>query len=169
MKLLVALTVIWWVGSIHLALPISLQSISNAGYRDGVANMSPVWRALIQSFPDTVFSTDLETSSEVNSEPCHECGVRKAKVEASLSEKQLTTLRVELIKQQILKKLRLRTAPQSSMSRSTLPSPLSNGTILHSVAHFLNPSKDIDDFYGKTDQVILFPKGGKSDIIMFTT
>lgn len=45
------------------------------------------------------------------------------------------------------------------MPLSTLPKPLSNGTILHK-SNKLESSRDVDDFYGTTDQVILFPQEG---------
>lgn len=78
---------------------------------------------------------------------------------------EITALRIEIIKQQILKKLRLKEPPSVSMPLSTLPKPLSNGTVLHK-SNKLESDADMDDFYGTTDQVILFPQEGKWNIII---
>lgn len=71
----------------------------------------------------------------------------------------LTELRVEYVKQQILKKLRLSKPPEVSMPLSTLPKPLINGNVLE-----LRPGAPSDEktehFYGKTDQIIVFPNEG---------
>lgn len=72
----------------------------------------------------------------------------------------LTELRVEYVKQQILKKLRLSKPPEVSMPLSTLPKPLINGNVLElRPGAPLEPEKT-ENFYGKTDQIIVFPNEG---------
>ncbi|KAJ9579092.1 hypothetical protein L9F63_024798, partial [Diploptera punctata] len=70
---------------------------------------------------------------------------------------EVTALRIEMIKQQILKKLRLKVPPSVSMPLSTLPKPLANGTIIRN-SGIVETSRNLDDFYGTTDQVIIFPQ-----------
>lgn len=78
----------------------------------------------------------------------------------------LTELRVEYVKQQILKKLRLSKPPEVSMPLSTLPKPLINGNVLElRPGAPLEPEKPAESFYGKTDQVVVFPKQGKKQRI----
>ena len=73
----------------------------------------------------------------------------------------LTELRVEYVKQQILKKLRLSKPPEVSLSLSTLPKPLINGHVLElRPGEPLEPEKPAESFYGKTDQVVVFPNEG---------
>jgi hypothetical protein len=84
-----------------------------------------------------------------------------------LEKYEITALRIELIKEQILKKLRLKGPPSVSMPLSTLPKPLSNGAILHK-SNKLESNRDVEDFYGTTDQIILFPQEGKWNIIILT-
>ncbi|XP_046425583.1 inhibin beta A chain-like [Neodiprion fabricii] len=71
----------------------------------------------------------------------------------------LTEFRVEYVKQQILKKLRLSKPPEVSMSLSTLPKPLINGNVLELRPGMPSgPEKQVESFYGKTDQLVVFPK-----------
>lgn len=73
----------------------------------------------------------------------------------------LTELRVEYVKQQILKKLRLSKPPEVSMPLSTLPKPLINGNVLElRPGAPPEPEKPAEHFYGKTDQIIVFPNEG---------
>ncbi|XP_046405652.1 inhibin beta C chain [Ischnura elegans] len=69
----------------------------------------------------------------------------------------LAALRLELIKQQILKRLRLKEAP--SVSRGVLPEPLSRGVLMPAPAAPAAAPAD-DHYYGRTEQVILFPESG---------
>ncbi|XP_032677367.1 bone morphogenetic protein 2-A isoform X2 [Odontomachus brunneus] len=76
----------------------------------------------------------------------------------------LTELRVEYVKEQILKKLRLSKPPAVSMPLSTLPKPLINGNVLElRPGAPLVPDKPAESFYGKTDQIVVFPHEGIAD------
>ncbi|KAJ8664950.1 hypothetical protein QAD02_006612 [Eretmocerus hayati] len=74
----------------------------------------------------------------------------------------LTELRVEYVKQQILRKLRLEKPPEVSISISTLPKPLINGRVLDlKPGEPLQPPTPAESFYGKTNQIVVFPNEGR--------
>ncbi|XP_015435024.1 PREDICTED: growth/differentiation factor 8 [Dufourea novaeangliae] len=110
-------------------------------------------------------SSPWDFSSSSNSfaeEDCTECAHNKI----SLLGKDpiMIVLRVEYVKEQILKKLRLSKPPEISMPLSTLPKPLINGRVLElRPGEPLEPEKSIDSFYGKTDQIVVFPNEGIAD------
>lgn len=95
---------------------------------------------------------------------CPKCQNRP---EIRMTEEELTELRIEYVKNQILKKLKLTERPQVSVSLSSgLPKPVAEG------ATFLNDSDDDsitgipDEFYGKTTQKIVFPQLGELRILL---
>ncbi|KYM82064.1 Inhibin beta A chain [Atta colombica] len=99
----------------------------------------------------------LSSESSINKEA--DCtGCVQNKVNVIDSDPLLTELRVEYVKQQILKKLRLSKPPEVSMPLSTLPKPLINGNVLRS-----NLERPAENFYGKTNQVVVFPNEGVPD------
>lgn len=77
----------------------------------------------------------------------------------ALSEKEFTALRIEYIKNQILKKLRLKEKPQIQMS--DLPQPLKESENLFPDQDMDFISTYDDDFYGKTTQAVVLPYEGK--------
>ena len=133
---------------------ILLAVISGSGTADTVQtryrhqHLLRAWRTLSNLSPESHRSS------------CAGCGARRVLQESNYEESEITALRIELVKQQILKKLRLKEPPSVSKPFSTLPKPLSNGAVLHKTN---NPESntDADDFYGTTDQVILFPQEGE--------
>lgn len=81
--------------------------------------------------------------------------------EYSITSEEFTALRIEYIKNQILKKLRLKEKPQVSMPH--LPKPVrENDSILSSMHDGEIDDGYSEDFYGKTTQAIIFPYEGKS-------
>lgn len=95
---------------------------------------------------------------------CPKCQNRP---EIRMTEEELTELRIEYVKNQILKKLKLKERPQVSVSLSSgLPKPVAEG------ATFLSDSDDDsitgipDEFYGKTTQKIIFPQLGELLIVL---
>nr|CAD7429140.1 unnamed protein product [Timema monikensis] len=106
----------------------------------------------------TAWSALFETPTTDNPNKCQGCGERRAAVEDTMASSQLTAMRIEYIKQQILKKLRLKEPPTISRPLSSLPKPLATGTVLSKTRGVPTVNKDVDDFYGRTDQVIIFPK-----------
>ncbi|XP_017758166.1 PREDICTED: inhibin beta C chain-like isoform X3 [Eufriesea mexicana] len=102
-------------------------------------------------------SSSSSSLSSFEKEDCAGCTQNKVGL-ISATDSILTELRVEYVKQQILKKLRLSKPPEISMSLSTLPKPLINGRVLElRPGAPLEPEKSIDSFYGKTDQIVVFP------------
>lgn len=102
------------------------------------------------------------SSSKVDEKECVECNQNKVVVNDQ--NPILTELRVEYVKQQILKKLRLSKPPNVSISLSTLPKPLINGNVLElRPGAPLEPEKSAESFYGKTDQIVVFPYEGKDN------
>ncbi|KAE8750446.1 Activin-like protein [Frankliniella occidentalis] len=86
---------------------------------------------------------------------CPSCGLRREMLEEGLND-DLTALRIEFVKQQILKKLGLKEPPKVNKPSSVMPKPLA----LAGLALPVPPRRredDSEDFYGRTDQVILFP------------
>ncbi|XP_069693050.1 growth/differentiation factor 8 [Periplaneta americana] len=105
----------------------------------------------------TAWKSLSDLSSDTHEARCPGCGARRYNQESQLAEQQLTALRIEMIKEQILKKLRLKERPSVSMPLSALPKPLTSGVILNQSTN-QETNRDVDDFYGTTDKVILFPQ-----------
>lgn len=131
----------------RLLLLIGLLSITSIEYTYSRSSnpLKTVWLAL---YPDTKDSE----------KECTGC----AQSRIAANDPVLTELRVEYVKQQILKKLRLSKPPAVSLSLSTLPKPLTSGNVLElrpgTTSGQDNPA---ESFYGKTDQIVVFPKEGK--------
>ena len=80
----------------------------------------------------------------------------------------LTALRVEYVKNQILKKLRLREKPVISMTH--LPRMVrENGDIMPKIYKQEAYKKDSEDDYAQTTQAIMFPYDGIYNIIKLNT
>lgn len=74
--------------------------------------------------------------------------------EYTVSEKEFTAFRIEYIKNQILKKLRLKEKPQVAIG--DLPNPIKEYENLLPEQHEMQNGYS-EDFYGKTTQAIIFP------------
>nr|CAD7440577.1 unnamed protein product [Timema bartmani] len=127
---------------------VRIWGASSAAPEQRLGELAAAWSALF------------ETPTTDNPNKCQGCGERRVAVEDTMASSQLTAMRIEYIKQQILKKLRLKEPPTISRPLSSLPKPLANGTVLSKTRGVPTVNKDVDDFYGKTDQVIIFPKEG---------
>lgn len=115
---------------------------------------------------NTVWSTFYPPKPEIDgnsNEECSDCTRNRLVATSSIDRDPIMTeLRVEYVKQQILKKLRLEKPPEVSISLSTLPKPLINGHVLElRPGAPLEPEKQAESFYGKTDQIVVFPNEGK--------
>lgn len=75
-----------------------------------------------------------------------------------LSVTELTQARIEFVKQQILKKLRLSKKPAVALPVNSLPMPVAQGQTL---SEGTNKPPEFDDYYGRTEQKIIFPVEGK--------
>lgn len=78
----------------------------------------------------------------------------------TVTEEEFTALRIEYIKNQILKKLRLKKKPK--ISGAHLPKAVTeNEALLPRSDEYVEPNY-FDDFYGKTTQAIVFPYEGEA-------
>lgn len=75
-------------------------------------------------------------------------------------EDELTALRIEYIKHQILKKLRLKEKPSVTLPIDGLPKPVTEDESLFP-RNQDNMAENNDHYYGKTTQAIIFPYEGK--------
>lgn len=91
-------------------------------------------------------------------------GCQQNKINVNDPDLLLTELRVEYVKHQILKKLRLSKPPEVSMPLSTLPKPLINGNVLELQPGTPLEEKPAENFYGKTDQIVVFPNQGNDNM-----
>lgn len=119
-----------------------------------------VWSSL---YPASDQATNDTAQTESGREECADCAQNRVVPSSSLDpDPILTELRVEYVKQQILKKLRLSKPPEVSISISTLPKPLINGHVLElRPGEPLEPENQAESFYGKTDQIVVFPNEGQ--------
>lgn len=122
------------------------------------------WSTMTNPFKTVWLS--LYSPAEPSSQDGNECsGCAQNRVAAEIERDPiLTELRVEYVKQQILKKLRLEKPPEVSLSISTLPKPLINGHVLDlKPGEPLEPQIPAESFYGKTNQIVVFPNEGDDD------
>lgn len=75
-----------------------------------------------------------------------------------LSVRELTEARLEFVKQQILKKLRLSKKPAVALPVNSLPMPVAEGQTL---SEGTSKPPEFDDYYGRMEQKIIFPVEGK--------
>uniref|UniRef100_A0A1W7RA62 Myostatin n=1 Tax=Hadrurus spadix TaxID=141984 RepID=A0A1W7RA62_9SCOR len=97
---------------------------------------------------------------EPTAQPCRECAERKRLADEILSSEELRQARIELIKRQILQKLRLSEPPRPS--RPILPSVITSQGILSNSNNLLSDD-NIDEYYGTTENVVLFPDNTTAD------
>lgn len=88
---------------------------------------------------------------------CIGCSANKFDEELTIEE-ELTKLRIEYIKQQILKKLRLKEKPSVSLPIGGLPKPLVED--IRFIPRNQENMIENDHYYGKTTQAIIFPSEG---------
>lgn len=79
---------------------------------------------------------------------------------AHVSEEELTQLRIEFVKHQILEKLRLKERP--NVSAVGLPKPISEGVTIED-EHGSAIEKEFDDYYARTSKKFIFLQVGKSN------
>jgi hypothetical protein len=75
----------------------------------------------------------------------------------------VTAARIDVVKQQILSKLRLSEPPSPNLTLAALPRPLAAAPDAHL------KQNSFEEFYGKTDQVILFPDNGLWNLFLLIT
>lgn len=95
-------------------------------------------------------------------EPCKDCARQKRLTETLLSPEELRRARIELIKKQILDKLRLQEPPKVNIS--SIPSIITNSVLLRNpndevVIH----DKSMDEYYGTTQNIVLLTENISTD------
>lgn len=111
-----------------------------------------------------IFNFNKINEQEANKSPntftkCIGCSANKLDEELTIEE-ELTKLRIEYIKQQILKKLRLKEKPSVSLPIGGLPKPLVEDESF--IPRNQENMIENDHYYGKTTQAIIFPSEGQS-------
>lgn len=76
-----------------------------------------------------------------------------------MTEEELTKLRIEYVKNQILKKLRMTERP--NVSATNLPRPIAEGSMIFPEDEEEHQNHAFEQFYGKTTQKIIFLELGK--------
>lgn len=134
--------------------------------------LKSVWSSLYLGKLSSVSDSNMASNENimVAEEPQHKCSacIKNRVTPNEEIEHILNEIRVEYVKQQILKKLRLEKPPDVSISLSTLPKPLINGYVLElRPGEPFESEKQAESFYGKTDQIVVFPNEGKITIDYF--
>ena len=106
-------------------------------------------------------SSDFEPSDDESIKKvaanCPKCKQNSVK----MSENELTNLRIEYVKNQILHKLRLTERP-TAVSKDELPEPIQEGYAIHNDDDTDYLNRHLDDYYAKTTQKIIFLTRGES-------
>lgn len=92
---------------------------------------------------------------------CPKCQNRP---ELRMTEEELTKLRIEYVKNQILKKLRMTKRPNVSVAN--LPRPVAEGSMIFPEDEEEQQNHAFEQFYGKTTQKIIFLELGKYNHIV---
>lgn len=79
-----------------------------------------------------------------------------------LTVSELTEVRIEFVKQQILKKLRMSKKPAVAVPVNSLPVPVAQG---QTFTEGTEKTADYDDYYGRTEQKIIFPVEGEFEYL----
>lgn len=82
-----------------------------------------------------------------------------------MTEEELTRIRIEYVKNQILQKLQMTERP--NVSAKNLPRPIAEGSMLFSSAEEEQQNVAREQFYGKTTQKIIFLQLGRWKSVFF--
>lgn len=88
--------------------------------------------------------------------PCPKC---QSHPEQTMTEEELTRLRIEYVKTQILQKLQMTEPPK--VSARNLPRPIARGSLIFSSVEEEQQNVAREQFYGKTTQKIIFLQLGE--------
>lgn len=95
----------------------------------------------------------LEKMHQLNQKTVN-CPKCQSRPELRMTEGQLTKLRIEYVKNQILKKLRMTERP--NVSATNLPRPVAEGSMIDPEDEEEQQHNAFEQFYGKTTQKIIF-------------
>ncbi|XP_061401057.1 growth/differentiation factor 8 [Musca vetustissima] len=102
-------------------------------------------------------STNIDSSSksvDIRCPKCENSHKDEDEEEELVSEEELTRLRIEYVKQQILDKLRLKERPH--VPAVNLPKPILEGTTIQQEEEDTSTKKDLDDYYARTSKKVIF-------------
>lgn len=103
---------------------------------------------------------ELQTAEKMhNMEQKISCPKCQRRPELRMTEKELTKLRIEYVKNQILKKLRMTERPNVSVAN--LPKPVAEGSMIFPEDEEEQQHNAFEQFYGRTTQKIIFLELGK--------
>ena len=95
---------------------------------------------------------------------CPLCDLEKHPIKQRLTPDQLKKMRIELIKRDILKKLRLEEAPKLTNPLHEIPAPLRTGKEFYKDEPPRSDYENDDRFYGKLKEVAIFGKKSEYSI-----
>lgn len=96
----------------------------------------------------------LEKMQQLQQKTAVNCPKCQSRPELRMTEEQLTKLRIEYVKNQILKKLRMTERP--NVSATNLPLPVAEGSMIDPEDEEEQQNNAFAQFYGKTTQKIIF-------------
>lgn len=149
---------------VFLVLVCITTTVSGRDHR----HLRSVLGSLFEPKPSTTIATE---TTVTGSKQCEGCSKKITVVDDdnknyapgtagySVTEEEFTALRIEYIKNQILKKLRLKKKPK--ITGAHLPKAVTENEALLPRSDDFVENNYFDDFYGKTTQAIVFPYEGK--------
>lgn len=120
------------------------------------------WQILGQTVKSVDVKSDKHFDEQQLSDKMHQmhqketvnCPKCQSRPELRMTEEQLTRLRIEYVKNQILKKLRMTERP--NVSATNLPKPVAEGSMIDPEDEVEQQNQAFEQFYGKTTQKIIF-------------
>ncbi|XP_067621726.1 growth/differentiation factor 8 [Eurosta solidaginis] len=128
----------------HISIPLEQQEINETDELDDL--LPHAQEADSNLLEDEVKEHKTATSG------CPKC--ESSRSVQHISEEELTQLRIEYVKQQILEKLRLKAPP--NVSAVALPKPIYEGTTIEEERDDSAKNKDLDDYYARTSKKFIF-------------
>lgn len=99
---------------------------------------------------------------QIKQKPTVNCPKCQSRPELRMTEEELTKLRIEYVKNQILQKLRMTERP--NVSATNLPRPIAEGSMIFPDDEEEQQNHAREQFYGKTTQKIIFLELGECNI-----
>lgn len=149
---------------------VSLPLAENTGDSDELDDLlAPTVEAEQSNSLESSESVEREQSSEAVKQKERSGKTDCPKCESSrrvqhISEEELTLLRIEYVKQQILEKLRLKERP--NVSAVSLPKPIYEGTTIDEEEDDGAKNKEVDDYYARTSKKFIFLQRGECNGIV---
>lgn len=134
--------------------------LATQAFSNEYPHMRSVFGAIFDSRPPAATMLSETTSCAGCAQKYSEVDQNSKQERYTVTEEEITALRIEYIKNQILRKLRLKQKPTVSISH--LPIPVTEDDSLVPKGHDDSTPSPFDDYYGRTTQAIVFPYEGKN-------